>query len=243
VEAEWLLTPNSDAALKSVAGAYLMYAKPLSPLTHVLGLSMCNPVTVSDLDKIEEFYKTREAPMVIDLCPHAHGSLRELLSQRSYRISEFTSVMVRDLSLETPAAVSDIQVRPAEPLDLETYAETLAKGFFGRDEITDAERHLSRVIFSMSAGRSFLAEVEGLAAGCGAMSMRRGVANFYGDATLVAFRARGIQRSIIGARLQAARAAGCELASAGTHPGSTSQRNYERLGFQVAYTKVVMALE
>jgi hypothetical protein len=33
----------------------------------------------------------------------------------------------------------------------------------------------------------------------------------------------------------------CDLAMASTQPGSVSQRNYERAGFQVVYTKVTMA--
>jgi hypothetical protein len=40
--------------------------------------------------------------------------------------------------------------------------------------------------------------------------------------------------------MQAARLAGCDLGMVITSPGSHSQRNVERLGFQVAYTKAVM---
>jgi hypothetical protein len=35
-------------------------------------------------------------------------------------------------------------------------------------------------------------------------------------------------------------AEGCDLAGASVAPGSVSQRNYERLGFQVAYTKAMV---
>jgi hypothetical protein len=34
----------------------------------------------------------------------------------------------------------------------------------------------------------------------------------------------------------------CDLATASTLPGSVSQRNYERHGFQMAYTKAVLVL-
>ncbi len=36
---------------------------------------------------------------------------------------------------------------------------------------------------------------------------------------------------------------GCEYAVVSTQPGSGSQRNMERRGFRVAYTKVVMTRE
>ena len=35
-------------------------------------------------------------------------------------------------------------------------------------------------------------------------------------------------------------AQGCDLATASTLPGSGSQRNYERLGFEVVYTRVTL---
>jgi hypothetical protein len=42
------------------------------------------------------------------------------------------------------------------------------------------------------------------------------------------------------ARLSDAVAAGCDLAFIGAMPGSITQRNAERLGFCVAYSKVIM---
>ena len=50
----------------------------------------------------------------------------------------------------------------------------------------------------------------------------------------------GMQHALIAARLAAALAAGCDLAVVHTEPGSPSQRNVERLGFRLAYTKVTM---
>ena len=41
-------------------------------------------------------------------------------------------------------------------------------------------------------------------------------------------------------KLNEAIAQGCDLVTASTLPGSGSQRNYERLGFVVAYTKVTL---
>ena len=35
-------------------------------------------------------------------------------------------------------------------------------------------------------------------------------------------------------------AEGCDLATAATLPGSVSQRNYERHGFRVAYTRATL---
>ena len=67
-----------------------------------------------------------------------------------------------------------------------------------------------------------------------------GVALFFSDSTVPAARAKGVQSAVIQARLAMAAEQGCDLAMASTAPGSISQRNYERLGFQVVYTRVML---
>jgi hypothetical protein len=54
-----------------------------------------------------------------------------------------------------------------------------------------------------------------------------------GAATLQVFRRRGIQTALLERRLIDARAAKCKLAVVTTQPGSKSQANSQRRGFQV----------
>jgi len=51
-------------------------------------------------------------------------------------------------------------------------------------------------------------------------------------------RCHGLHRELIAARLNEAIAQGCDMATASTAPAGVSQRNYERAGFEVVYTKV-----
>ncbi len=75
------------------------------------------------------------------------------------------------------------------------------------------------------------------------MATCRGLASFFSASTRPAFRGRGVQTALLHARLAAALGAGCDLAMVHTAPGSASQRNVERLGFRLAYTRVVLARE
>jgi GNAT superfamily N-acetyltransferase len=68
-----------------------------------------------------------------------------------------------------------------------------------------------------------------------------GVALLSGTGVLPRFRGRGLQKALIGARLNRARELGCDIACASTAPGTASQRSYEACGFRVAYPKVEMA--
>ncbi len=54
------------------------------------------------------------------------------------------------------------------------------------------------------------------------------------------YRGRGLQTGLLRVRMTAAAAAGCEYAVVVTQGGSASQRNCERLGFRVAYSKVTV---
>jgi len=69
------------------------------------------------------------------------------------------------------------------------------------------------------------------------------MAGFMSTSVLPAFRHRGAQTALLRARLAAAAAAGCELVEVQTTPGSYSQRNVMRFGFQVAFTRMVMVCD
>ena len=72
------------------------------------------------------------------------------------------------------------------------------------------------------------------------MKVRYGLATLFADSTAARYRRRGFQRDLISVRLKEAHAQSCDLVAASVSPGSASQRNYERAGFQVAYTKILL---
>lgn len=242
VDAACRLEADCDAASSAAAGGYLTFCGVESPLTHAIGVGMHGPLTTADVDQIEQFFRTRKAPVTIDVCPHADPSLYDILCQRGYRITEFHNVLVRSLPAELAHSSEPILVRPAHPDELDLYAVTVVRGFFGRDEMTEEEVRLGRLLFRMPCTTGFLAILgDGEPVGAGGLSIRNGMANFFGDATLRSARGHGAHTALIRERLRAASNAGCDLAMAGTQPGSISQRNYQRLGFEVAYTKCTMA--
>ena len=239
--AEAACAVDSDCAptAQGAGGGILTFCGASSPLTHALGVAMHGPVTETDLESIEEFFRSRGAPVVVDICPHSDPSLRELLSARGYRISDMNNVLVRSLQLsESWPATSGISIERA--MDPDQYARTIATGFFGRDEITAEEHKIGQILFHMRSATPLMAFKGGQAAGACGFSARNGIASFFGDATLVEHRRAGIHSAMIAERLRLAIEGGCELATAGTQPGSTSQRNYQRLGFEVAYTRLTM---
>ncbi|HEX3571772.1 MAG TPA: GNAT family N-acetyltransferase [Acidobacteriaceae bacterium] len=94
----------------------------------------------------------------------------------------------------------------------------------------------------MEGALPFVARVEGrlVACGTGLFIPEHRVFALCGAGTLAEFRGRGLQTALLRARMAAAVESGCEYAVVVTQGGTTSQRNAERLGFRVAYSKVTV---
>ena len=76
--------------------------------------------------------------------------------------------------------------------------------------------------------------MDGEPAGAGGSVIINGVLAIFGTATRPSYRRRGALAAIVARALQGA--VGC----ATTEPGSTSQRTFERFGFQVLYTRAIL---
>ncbi len=60
------------------------------------------------------------------------------------------------------------------------------------------------------------------------------------EVTAPAHRRRGVQTALLSARLADAAAAGCDVAVITTQPGSKSQQNAQRQGFDLLYARAVL---
>lgn len=234
-----------DHAVKPLAGGYLVFCGPVSPLTHAIGVGMHCRVNEQDIDDMEEFFQKRDAPVVVDLTPHSDPSLREALFERGYHATEFTNMLVRAVRPDeiAPQSPTRAAVRLAAEHEGELFARTMLAGFMSRPELSDQEVELGKLLFGMPGMKPYLAQVDGEVAGAACLAIRDKLGNCFGDSTLVAFRDSGVHTALICARIAEAIASGCDLMIASTNPGSKSQRNYQRLGFEVAYSKLTMVLE
>jgi len=107
---------------------------------------------------------------------------------------------------------------------------------FSRADIARAMRD-----FAAAGVVRYVAVRDGVFAGGASMRLAQGgVAQLTGAATAPAHRRRGVQTALLSVRLADAVTAGCDLAVVTTQPGSTSQRNVQRSGFDLLYTRAVL---
>jgi hypothetical protein len=230
---------HPGSATLDAGGGVAVFVGAASPLTHAVGIGLDGPVREAELNGIEAFFRSRGAPVTFELSPLADAGLFEALGERGYRITEFNNVLVRRLAGMEIAFTPRVRRAIAGEDDL--WAHVLGEGFFENAELTEEEMDIGRDLFRMSGAMCYLASVDGEAGAGAALTVRDGLATLCADGDIARFRRLGLQRELIAARLNEALAQGCDLATASTLPGSQSQRNYERMGFGVVYTKVTLA--
>ncbi|MBZ5624064.1 MAG: hypothetical protein LAQ69_36000 [Acidobacteriia bacterium] len=227
------------AGILEVSGGCAIFVGADSPLTQAVGLGLNGPVREAEIEAIEAFFRSRGAKVTVDLCPLADPGLLQALAGRGYRATEFNNVLVKRLA--GTEIVLTPRVRHAIAGEDDRWSHTVGCGFFEQRDLTAEEMDVGRAIFAMSGALCYLAvSAGGEPAGGAAMAVRDGLATLFADSTIARFRGAGLHRELISARLNEGIAQGCDLATASTLPGSGSQRNYERQGFEVVYTKVTL---
>jgi len=231
--------PNHGAEWIQLGGVYAMFDGAASPVTQTFALGMFQPVTDADLDELENFFQARGAEVFHEVCPLADSSALALLNKRRYQPVEFSSVLYRPIQADLclPAGRNEfIKVRRTESNEHELWARTAAQGWSEFSEFSDFMRELGAISAKRSS-LSFLAELDGKAIATGAMSIFDGVALLAGASTIPEGRRQGAQLALLEFRLRYAAEQGCDIALMGALPGSASQRNAERNGFRIAYTR------
>ena len=142
----------------------------------------------------------------------------------------------------------EIEVRRSGDDELQAWLDVVVEGVahpdtqgvpsheeFAHEIVERAERDL------VAAGVTrYVALRHGVIAGVAGVRMAEGIGQLTGAATLPAHRRRGVHSALLSARLSDAAAAGCDIAVVTTQPGSKSQDNAQRRGFDLLYARAVL---
>jgi GNAT superfamily N-acetyltransferase len=237
------MRPDIGAAEERFCGGHMSFCGLGSPVGRAVGMGMDRPFTAADLDHIEAFYRSHNAPSQVDLCPLHDPSAFEMFKERRYAIAELNNVLYRKLDAAEifPPPPPGCEIRRSLIAEANA-AGAIVEGAFFPDGAPQAFQGLIAPFYQMDQALAFVATMEGKLVACGAglVIPEHRVFALCGAGTLDGFRGRGLQTALLRARMAAALNAGCEYAVVVTQGGSISQRNAERLGFRVAYSKVTV---
>lgn len=232
-----------------IAGGVASFAGQGSPFNKVAGLGLAGLPGPAALDDIEKAFAACGSPAQVELAVLADPAIGALLTGRGYRLESFENVLGRDLTDGfQPVMPPGTEARRSDADELEAWLDVVAEGAvhpdpqgvpwpeeFPREVIIGAERD------GIAAGAVRYTGLRGgIIAGGATMRIADGVAQLTGAATAPAHRRHGVQTALLSARLADAAAAGCDLAVITTQPGSKSQQNAQRQGFDLLYSRAVL---
>lgn len=229
--------PASGATFEEIGGTLAMYSGLGSPLTQTFGLGVGSAFNTADLDAIERFFTDRGSAVNHEVSPLAGVGVFDTLVQRGYRPIELSSVMFCPVEGRrgAPAVNARIRIRTIGPADAGLYASVSARGWSESSDVQQFIDGFART--SVQYATCLVAELDGAAIATAALFMHDGVGLLAGASTVPEGRRQGAQAALLDWRLNYLAAHGCDLAMIAAAPGSASQRNAERNGFRIAYTR------
>lgn len=228
------------------AGGVAAFAGDDTPLNKIAGLGFEGLPTDQEMDRAEAIYFDRGARAQVEVCCMADIELSAMLTKRGYQVAGYENVLVRPLDREVETGASEITVEHSE--ELPDWLDAVVEGFLNPDAQGIAppdefnREALRKVIVDMDSHpqlHRYSALIDGQIVGGASISIGKRFAQLCGASTLPEFRRRGAQTALLHQRLIDSAKAGCEYAAVATLPGSKSQMNVQKHGFEHAYTKAI----
>ena len=244
---------DSRAFVRELAGGVATYTGLDSPFNKLAGLGFGDAVDEECLAGVERAFAERGAPVQAEVASLADPTVCALLTGRGYVLRNFENVLGLRLPAASPPAAGDgIDVSVGDETQHEAWLDVIVAGFANPDaQGVPSHEELSRDVLDRTVGdmatasgfARYLARRGGVVAGGASLRVCESVAQLCGAATAPAHRRRGVQGALLAARLAAAVRQGCDVAVVTTQPGSKSQQNAQRQGFELLYTRAILVRE
>ncbi len=243
--------PGGPEAVETVGEGTFVYAGPGAPWNQAVNFGLHGPVPDETIDRFIEFFESRGAEPRIEVATLADEAFIRSLAKRGFVTTEFEHVWMRNiqdlsgiedaLDHPLPANLELQRVSPDDDDEIRLFAEISTSGFRSPDQPCEGIwLEGPRQTVRHPGGDAYIAHLDGTPVGAGAMESRTPVACLFGASVLPAYRNRGTQTALIIRRLEQGRDRGCDVAGIHARPGIPTERNARRLGFFLAYAKVVM---
>jgi GNAT superfamily N-acetyltransferase len=252
--ADAMRAAGGDVHVWPVGGSSVVLGEANSPFNKLIALGFDGVIPEPDeLERIERAHADRHARLQVELSTLADPAVGRLLTGRGYRLVGFENVLARPLEPFQASIRDGLSISEVTAADSALWITTVTDAFLAADVFDGPESHesferstLVRTYryFAAAPGTSrLLARLDGEVAGGASLYLHDRTALLCGAATLPARRRRGVQSALLQTRLRLAYESGCDLAVVTTQPGSKSQENVQRAGFELIYSRAVLIKE
>lgn len=243
----------SDHVLRIKSGGLASRALPGWWNNLAANVGMNGPVAREEIEELARWYESAGIEPRIEGCPLADASLFKHCEDLNFHVRGFDNVLYRELSkgqrtlpAQTPDPSITIRIiNKEDENEVRTYSRLSMTGFSPPDFVPpESDFELWARVVKHPRTVSFIASIRDATgthdAAAGALEVHDEIACLFGLSTLAPYRKRGLQQSLIAARLNLASDRGVRIATIGSRPGAGTERNVRRMGFQTAYTKVFL---
>jgi GNAT superfamily N-acetyltransferase len=225
------LYPDAGTATRRLCGGVAVFTETGSPVNHLLGAGLTEPITDRGVAEVESFFAEFGSEFEAWVAPGrdlAPFVARGYAGPNTLRV--FTRPAVPVDAVAGPITVERVDRGSTD--EAETYGR-LAAAAFGSS--VPVMIRLFAAFFAVPGVGLYRARVGGVVAGVARLAIDGDLAEFGGGATLPEFRGRGVQQAMLRHRINEACAAGCSVLVTEAEPETGSARNILRAGFEAAF--------
>ena len=245
---------SDNVFIKQFCGGVAVHAGAGSPFNKVAGLGFLGVADEATFEEIEAEFTARDSPVQVEISTLGYPAIARTLTGRGYELVGFENVLGFALdggvALPEPPVPPSVSIGRANTDEHTAWMHAVLTGFQHADVYDGPESHeridvevLARVFEDMASASGFeryVARIDGTVVAGASLRLFDGVAQLAGAATLPAFRRRGIQSALLRYRLSESARRGCDIAVVTTSPGSKSQQNVQRVGFELLYARAIL---
>jgi GNAT superfamily N-acetyltransferase len=251
VRAVMIDQPGSRALVEPLGSGVAAYAGPSSPMNKLIGVGFEQLPGEERMRQLERLFDERAEPLQAEVATLADPAFAAGLTRHGYVLRNFENVSGRPI---TPVDVDQhdpprLRIERMVASSADVWVDAAITAFQHADvEGVAAEELPPREVLEAALGPwarapgflRYCAWVGDELAAVASLRIDGDLAQLCGAATLPAFRRRGIQAALLSRRLRDGAQAGCDLAVVTTQPGSKSQQNAARQGFQLLYARAIL---
>jgi hypothetical protein len=195
-------------------------------------------LTPDDFDKIPDilkFYEQHHAKVLFDLTPYTvppywvEPNMTYRLAKTYNMFHAASAHMFYGVpTVDVPPTPGHISITPVED-DLQNFEKTYEQVWGSGRDISILAKHPNF--------RCYMAYIDEQPAALGVLHIANSVASMANGLTIPTMRGKGCQTALLYHRIKQAALEGCDLLASQCAPGSQSQHNQLKVGFQIAGTK------